>query len=47
MADELSRAYELGKAHALGVVAEGARYNAEALAAYFESTRPVSGSICA
>jgi 6-phosphofructokinase 1 len=35
VAAELSRAYERGKAHALGVVAEGARYNAEALAAYF------------
>lgn len=32
---ELGRAYERGKAHALAVVAEGARYNAEALAAYF------------
>lgn len=35
VAEELSRAYERGKAHALAVVAEGARYNAEALAAYF------------
>jgi 6-phosphofructokinase 1 len=35
VAAELSRAYERGKAHALAVVAEGARYNAEALAAYF------------
>jgi 6-phosphofructokinase 1 len=35
VADELRAAYEHGKAHALAVVAEGARYNAEALAAYF------------
>ncbi len=35
VAEELRRAYERGKAHALAVVAEGARYNAEALAAYF------------
>ena len=35
VAEELSRAYERGKAHALGVIAEGAHYNAEALAAYF------------
>ena len=35
VAGELSRAYERGKAHALAVVAEGARLNAEALAAYF------------
>lgn len=35
VAQELGAAYERGKAHALAVVAEGARYNAEALAAYF------------
>lgn len=35
VAQELRSAYERGKAHALAVVAEGARYNAEALAAYF------------
>ncbi|MCL5998431.1 MAG: 6-phosphofructokinase [Chloroflexi bacterium] len=29
------RAYEKGKSHAFGVVAEGARYNAEKLVAYF------------
>jgi 6-phosphofructokinase 1 len=34
VAGELSRSYERGKAHALVVVAEGARYNAEALAQY-------------
>ena len=35
VAADLSRAYARGKAHALAVVAEGARYNAAALAAYF------------
>jgi len=35
VAQELRAAYERGKAHALAVVAEGASYNAEALAAYF------------
>jgi 6-phosphofructokinase 1 len=35
VAQELQAAYELGKAHALAVVAEGARYNAQALMAYF------------
>lgn len=35
VAQQLSSAYERGKAHALGVVAEGARHPAEALAAYF------------
>jgi 6-phosphofructokinase 1 len=33
---ELRSAYERGKAHALVVVAEGARYNAAALARYFQ-----------
>jgi 6-phosphofructokinase 1 len=36
VATELRSAYERGKAHALVVVAEGARYNAAALASYFE-----------
>ena len=36
LADELRRAYERGQAHALVVVAEGATYNAEALAEYFK-----------
>jgi 6-phosphofructokinase 1 len=36
IAVELRRAYERGKAHALVVVAEGARYNAEELAHYFQ-----------
>jgi 6-phosphofructokinase 1 len=35
VAQELSNAYARGKAHALAVVAEGAHYNAVALAAYF------------
>ena len=36
LANELRRAYERGQAHALVVVAEGATYNAEALADYFK-----------
>lgn len=36
VATELRSAYERGKAHALVVVAEGARYNAAALARYFQ-----------
>jgi len=35
LARELRAAYDRGKPHALVVVAEGARYNAETLAAYF------------
>jgi len=35
LANELRRAYERGKPHALVVVAEGAQYNAERLARYF------------
>ena len=35
IAQELCDAYERGKPHALAVVAEGVRYNAEALVAYF------------
>jgi 6-phosphofructokinase 1 len=37
IAEELRRAYARGKAHALVVVAEGACFNAEALAAYFRA----------
>jgi len=37
LARELHAAYLRGKPHALVVVAEGARYNAEAMAAYFRS----------
>ncbi len=36
VAAEIRRAYERGKAHALAVVAEGAKYNAMAMVAYFE-----------
>jgi len=36
VAKAISHAYERGKAHALVVVAEGAKYNAEALVAYFK-----------
>ncbi len=39
LATELRNAYERGKAHAIIVVAEGARYNAEGLAAYFKQHR--------
>ena len=39
VAAELRAAYERGKAHALVVVAEGARYNAEGLARYFQEHR--------
>lgn len=35
VADELRRAYERGHAHAIAVVAEGARHNADELEAYF------------
>jgi len=37
LAAELRAAYERGKAHALVVVAEGAQYNAEGLARYFQA----------
>ena len=36
VAKELRAAYERGKAHAIAVVAEGARYNARALSNYFQ-----------
>jgi 6-phosphofructokinase 1 len=36
IAESLSSAYERGKTHAIVVIAEGAKYNATALAAYFE-----------
>lgn len=36
LADEIRAAYKRGKSHAILVVAEGARQNAEQLAAYFE-----------
>lgn len=39
VAQGLRAAYERGKAHAIAVVAEGAKYDAEALAAYFREHR--------
>lgn len=39
IAEEFRSAYKRGKSHALVVVAEGTRYNAEGLAAYFEAHR--------
>jgi len=39
VAESLRLAYEVGKAHAIIVVAEGAKYNAEALTEYFEQNR--------
>jgi 6-phosphofructokinase 1 len=39
IAEVLTSAYEKGKAHAIIVVAEGAKYNATALAAYFKEHR--------
>jgi 6-phosphofructokinase 1 len=39
LAAVMRRAYEVGKAHALVVVAEGARYDAAALASYFAEHR--------
>jgi 6-phosphofructokinase 1 len=39
VAHELRAAYERGKSHAIAVVAEGARYNAAALAKHFEEHR--------
>jgi len=36
LAQELCAAYERGKSHAIGVIAEGARYDADALARYFK-----------
>jgi len=39
VAESLRLAYEHGKAHAIIVVAEGAKYNAEALTSYFEKNK--------
>lgn len=39
VADLISKAYERGKPHALVVVAEGAKYNAEGLMSYFQEHR--------
>ena len=43
VAAELRAAYERGKAHALVVVAEGAKYNAEAMAAHFRDHKEELG----
>ena len=43
VAKELRTAYERGKPHALVVVAEGAKYNAEAMAAHFREYREELG----
>lgn len=40
---ELRDAYERGKSHAIAVVAEGAKYNAEKLAEYFKNTERKTG----
>jgi 6-phosphofructokinase 1 len=43
LASELRAVYERGKAHALVVVAEGAKYNAEVLAAHFRDRKEELG----
>jgi 6-phosphofructokinase 1 len=43
IADEISAAYERGKTHALIVVAEGAKYDAEKLAQYFKDNKEQVG----
>lgn len=43
IATELRAAYDRGKSHALAVVAEGARYPAQALITYFEQHREETG----
>lgn len=43
VAQELRRAYERGKTHALAVVAEGAKYDARALQRYFEEHQAETG----
>lgn len=43
IAEELRAAYQRGKPHAILVVAEGARYNAQALATYFEEHQEECG----
>ena len=43
VAAELQDAYVRGKSHALVVVAEGAKFNAEAIAAYFKTHQQQSG----
>ncbi len=43
IAAELAHAYQRGKAHALAVVAEGAKYNAEALVEHFKANQASIG----
>lgn len=43
IADVIRHAYEIGKPHAMVVVAEGAKYNAEGLHKYFEQHRELIG----
>ncbi len=43
VATEFRRVYERGKAHAIAVVAEGARYNAAAMARHFAEHRDAAG----
>lgn len=43
VAAAIRHAYELGKAHAMVVVAEGAKYNAQALVKYFEDHKESMG----
>ncbi len=43
VAAELGRAYMIGKPHALGIVAEGAVYGADELAAYFKENKASIG----
>ncbi|MAS33450.1 MAG: 6-phosphofructokinase [Anaerolineaceae bacterium] len=43
VADEIQEAYERGKKHGIVVVAEGARYNAEKLEAYFKENEEQLG----
>ena len=40
---ELAAAYERGRVHAIGVVAEGARYNAEAIVNYVRANQANTG----
>lgn len=43
VADQLEQAYQRGKAHGIVVVAEGAKYNADALLAYFTENQEEIG----
>ncbi len=43
VAETLGKAYERGKAHALAVVAEGAKHDADALARYFKENQRLIG----